>query len=197
MRAVFPLTSEASSSNGAGLERRIRKLMKERDDILKKKKKSNVEVIPPEELDKLDEVVDRYDANPGYLIPALKDAQEIFGYVPAEVQHRLAEGLNLPPSHIYGVVTFYSFFTIEPRGRHTIRLCLGTACYVKGAKEIMEIMVRELGLGVGETSEDGRFTLEAVRCLGACGLAPAMLVGEDTHGNINPKDTMTILEGYQ
>ncbi len=171
--------------------------MKERDEVLKKKKKPMVDIIPPEELAKLDEVVDRYQANPGYLIPALKDAQEIFGYVPAEVQHWLAQGMNIPASHIYGVVTFYSFFTIEPRGRHTIRLCLGTACYVKGAKEMLEIMVRDLGLNVGETSEDGRFTLEAVRCLGACGLAPAMLVGEDTHGNIAPKDTMKILEGYQ
>jgi len=156
-----------------------------------------VEVIPPEELVKLDEVIDRYAGRPGYLIPALKEAQELFGYLPLEVQHRLAEGLDISPSHIYGVVTFYSFFTITPRGRHTIRLCLGTACYVKGSKEILEIMVRELGINVGDTSEDGRFTLEAVRCLGACGLAPVLMIGEDTHGNVNPKDTVRILEAYQ
>ena len=171
--------------------------MKERDAILEKKKKPQVEVIPPEELDKLDEIVDRYSGQAGYLIPALKDAQELYGYVPAEVQRRLAEGMNVAPSHVYGVVTFYSFFTIEPRGKHTIRLCLGTACYVKGAKEMLEILVRELGIDVGETSDDGLFTLEAVRCLGACGLAPAMIVGEDTFGNVNPRDTLTILEGYK
>jgi NADH:ubiquinone oxidoreductase subunit E len=172
-------------------------MMEERDAILKKKKKAQVEVIPPEELAKLDEIVDRYQGLSGYLIPALKDAQEVFGHVPMEVQHRVAEGLNVTPSHVYGVVTFYSFFTIEPRGRHTIRLCLGTACYVKGAKEMLEMITRDVGLKVGETSEDGRFSLEGVRCLGACGLAPAMLVGEETYGNVNPKDTLSILEGYQ
>lgn len=171
--------------------------MEERDAILKKKKESKIEVIPPEELDKLDPVIEKYFGNPGYLIPALKDAQEMFGYLPGEVQQKLATGLNIPASHVYGVVTFYSFFTIEPRGRHVIRLCLGTACYVKGSKEILEIIQKEIGIDVGETSDDGRFTLEAVRCLGACGLAPVFLVGEDTHGNVTPKDTITILEGYQ
>jgi NADH:ubiquinone oxidoreductase subunit E len=134
---------------------------------------------------------------PGYLIPALKTAQEIYGYVPREVQHKVADILTVTPSHVYGVVTFYSFFTITPRGRHTIRLCLGTACYVKGGKEILEILTRDFSLKVGETSDDGRFSLEGVRCLGACGLAPAMLIGEDTHGNINPRDIPQILEGYQ
>lgn len=171
--------------------------MQERDAILKRKVESSVEVIPPEELQKLDEVVEKYYGNPGYLIPALKDAQEMFGYLPQEVQRYVAGGLNIPASHVYGVVTFYSFFTITPRGRHTIRLCLGTACYVKGSKDMLENIVKHVGINVGETSEDGRFTLEAVRCLGACGLAPVMLVGEDTHGNINPTDTLKILEGYQ
>lgn len=171
--------------------------MKERDEILKKKRESSVEVIPPEELEKLDEIIDRYEGQPSYLIPALKDAQELYGYLPPEVQRKLGLGMGVPASHIYGVVTFYSFFTIEPRGRHTVRLCLGTACYVKGAKEILEAIVREIGINVGQTSDDGRFSLEAVRCLGACGLAPVMLIGEDTHGNINPKDTVKILEGYQ
>lgn len=171
--------------------------MKERDALLKAKPKSNVEVIPPEELEKLDGIIDKYDGQPSYLIPALKEAQEIYGYVPMEVQHWLADGMNIPASHVYGVVTFYSYFTIEPRGRHTIRLCLGTACYVKGSKEMLEQIVKGIGITVGETSEDGRFTLEAVRCLGACGLAPVMLVGEDTHGNVSPSNTLKILEGYQ
>ncbi|MBM3300135.1 MAG: NAD(P)H-dependent oxidoreductase subunit E [Deltaproteobacteria bacterium] len=171
--------------------------MEERDAILKRKKTVAAKIIPPEELSRLDLIIDRYYGNPGYLIPALKDAQDVFGYLPMEVQRKLAVGLNIPASHIYGVVTFYSFFTIEPRGRNVIRLCLGTACYVKGSKDILEMIRRGLGIDVGETTSDGRFTLEAVRCLGACGLAPVFLVGEDTHGNVTPKDTLTILEGYQ
>ncbi len=171
--------------------------MEERDAILKRKPTRAVEVIPPEELERLEPIIRKYYGNPGYLIPALKEAQEMFGYLPMEVQRKLASGLKIPPSHVYGVVTFYSFFTISPRGRHTIRLCLGTACYVKGSKEMLENIIREVGINVGETSPDGRFTLEAVRCLGACGLAPVMMVGEDTHGNIHPPDTIKILEGYQ
>jgi NADH:ubiquinone oxidoreductase subunit E len=171
--------------------------VQERDAILKSKAESPVEVMPPEELEKLEGIIDKYGGRAGYLIPALKEAQDLYGYLPMEVQRHLAEGLHIPASHIYGVVTFYSFFTITPRGRHTIRLCLGTACYVKGSKEILENIVKEIGIKVGETSDDGRFSLEAVRCLGACGLAPVMLIGEDTHGNINPTDTVKILEGYQ
>ncbi|MFH1114097.1 MAG: NADH-quinone oxidoreductase subunit NuoE [Pseudomonadota bacterium] len=171
--------------------------MEERDAILKKKRESDRVIITPDELEQLDPVIERYYGNPGYLIPALKEAQELFGYLPEEVQKKLAVGLNIPASHVYGVVTFYSFFTIEPRGRHVIRLCLGTACYVKGAKEILNIMQRQVGIDVGQTSDDGRFTLEAVRCLGACGLAPVFLVGDNTHGNVVPGETMKILDGYQ
>jgi len=172
--------------------------VEERDAILRQQKNvPAVKVIPADELDKLDAIAEKYYGNPGYLIPALKEAQDLYGYLPVEVQRRLAEGLNIPASHIYGVVTFYSFFTILPRGRHTIRLCLGTACYVKGSKEILENFQRAIGINVGETTADGRFSLEAVRCLGACGLAPVFLVGEDTHGNITPKDAVSILEGYQ
>lgn len=171
--------------------------MQERDALLKKKVESTVEVIPPEQLKALDEIIDKYAGTTQNLIPALKEAQEMFGYLPMEVQRKLAVGMNIPAPHIYGVVTFYSFFTITPRGRHTIRLCLGTACYVKGAKEMLEIIIRDVGINVGETSEDGRYTLEAVRCLGACGLAPVMMIGEDTHGNIHPPKTISILDGYQ
>lgn len=171
--------------------------MEERDAILKKKKEDDRLIITPEELEQLDPICEKYYGNPGHLIPALKDAQELYGYLPMEVQRKISVGLNIPASHIYGVVTFYSFFTIQPRGKHVIRLCLGTACYVKGAKEILEIMQREVGINVGETSEDGNFTLEAVRCLGACGLAPVFLIGSETYGNVNPGDTVKILDGYQ
>jgi NADH:ubiquinone oxidoreductase subunit E len=114
-----------------------------------------------------------------------------------EVQHKLARGLNISTSHVYGVVSFYSFFTMVPRGRHTIRLCLGTACYVRGAPEIQAKIEQELGIGVGETTPDRRFTLEAVRCLGACGLAPVMMVNEDTHGALEPGTVLQILEQYE
>lgn len=171
--------------------------MKERDELLQRPVEPQVKVLPAEELDKLDQVIDRYAGRPGYLIAALKDAQEIFGYLPMEVQGRIAYGLDISASHVYGVVTFYSFFTVTPRGRHTIRLCLGTACYVKGSKDIVEIMQRDAGLEVGKTSPDGRFTLVGVRCLGACGLAPVMMINEDTHPNIDPRNTVKILDAYQ
>lgn len=156
-----------------------------------------VDRIPEEELSKLDPVIAKYAGRHGYLIPALKEAQEIFGYLPQEVQTRLAQGLNISPSYIYGVVSFYAFFTMIPRGRHTIRLCLGTACYVKGAPEILAKIEQELCIGVGDTTPDKRFTLVEVRCLGACGLAPVMMVGEDTHGNLEPGTVMDILDQYK
>jgi NADH-quinone oxidoreductase subunit E/NADP-reducing hydrogenase subunit HndA len=156
-----------------------------------------IEVIAPEELDRIDEIVVRYSREPEYLIPALKDAQEIFGYLPMEVQDKVAEGFHISPSRVYGVVTFYSFFTLTPRGRNTVRVCLGTACYVKRSKEILETLVNEIGIEVGQTSEDGRFTIEAVRCLGTCGLAPVMLVGNEAHGNLDPRRVGEILRRYR
>jgi NADH:ubiquinone oxidoreductase subunit E len=155
-----------------------------------------VERIPEEELAKLDPIIAKYSGRQGYLIPALKEAQEALGYLPQEVQVRLAHGLNLSPSTIYGVVSFYAFFTMIPRGRHTIRMCLGTACYVKGAPEIMAKIEQELCIGVGETTPDRRFTLLEVRCLGACGLAPVMMVDEDTHGALEPGKVMDIINQY-
>lgn len=165
--------------------------------VLQQNFQVSIHVIPPEELGRLDEIVDRYAGQAEYLIPALKDAQDMFGYVPLEVQDRLAEGFNISPARVYGVVTFYSFFTLVPRGRHTIRLCLGTACYVRRSTEILENMMNELGISVGQTSAGGRYTVEAVRCLGACGLAPVMLVGADTHGNMDPDKALGILAGYK
>lgn len=121
----------------------------------------------------------------------------MFGYLPHEVQLRLAEGFRVSPSHVYGVVTFYSFFTTTPRGRNTIRLCLGTACYVKGSRKILGNVVQELHINVGETSPDLRFTLEAVRCLGACGLAPVMVVDNNIHGNVSPSEAIDKLQRYE
>jgi len=162
--------------------------------LAKKRPGSHIQVTPADYLDRLDEIVDRYAGKSEYLIPALKDAQDTVGYLPLDVQSHLARGLHVTPAHVYGVVTFYSFFTMVPRGRHTVRLCQGTACYVQGAKGILERIVKELGIEVGETSEDGRFTFEAVRCLGTCGLAPVMVVGEHTHGNVDPEGSLEILQ---
>ncbi|MGQ9654486.1 MAG: NADH-quinone oxidoreductase subunit NuoE [Thermodesulfobacteriota bacterium] len=156
-----------------------------------------VEELPEKELRKLDPVIAKYAGRHGYLIPALKEAQEIIGYLPREVQARLARGLNISQSYIYGVVSFYAFFTMIPRGRHTVRICLGTACYVKGAPEILSKVQQELGIRVGQTTSDRRFTLLEVRCLGACGLAPVMMVGEDTHGALEPGKVMDILDQYK
>jgi NADH:ubiquinone oxidoreductase subunit E len=155
------------------------------------------ETLSEEELAKLDPVIGKYAGRQGYLIPALKEAQEIFGYLPREVQVRLARGLNMSPSYIYGVVSFYAFFTMIPRGRHTVRLCLGTACYVKGAAEIFAKIEQALCIGVGETTPDRRYTLLEVRCLGACGLAPVMMVGEETHGNLEPGPVMDLIDQYK
>ncbi len=121
------------------------------------------------------------------LIEVLRQAQEIFGYLPMEVQELISQEMNIPLSKIYGVVTFYNFFTMQPRGKHTINVCLGTACYVKGAARIVTILEEELGVKLGETTPDKLFTLTAVRCVGACSLAPVIMIGEDTYGRLESR----------
>ena len=144
----------------------------------------------------LDAIVDRYGDKPGYLIPALKDAQGRFGFLPMEVQHYLARGLKISPSHIYGVVTFYAFFTTVPRGQHVIRCCMGTACYVRGAADIVRAIEEKLAIKVGETTSDLKYSLEVVRCLGACGLAPVIFVDDDVYGSLQPSQVGKIFENY-
>ncbi|MBU1208848.1 MAG: NADH-quinone oxidoreductase subunit NuoE [Proteobacteria bacterium] len=155
-----------------------------------------VKEITAEDFAKIDEVIERYRGKPGSLIPVLRQAQEICGYLPDQVQRRIAQGLGLPPSQVYGVVTFYSFFTMVPRGRHTVRVCLGTACYVKGTRKNLGKIQQELGVEVGDTTEDLKYTLETVRCLGACGLAPAIVIDSDTHGLVGSGKVMDILKAY-
>ncbi len=145
---------------------------------------------------KLDQIIERYRDKPGFLIPALKDAQSLFGFLPMEVQRYLGKGLKISPSHIYGVVTFYAFFTTVPRGRHVARCCLGTACYVKGASDIVKKMEESLSIKVGETTRDLSFSLEVVRCVGACGLAPVMFVDDDAHTMLQPEKIEAILHKY-
>jgi NADH-quinone oxidoreductase subunit E len=145
----------------------------------------------------IDEIIDRYRGRPGALIPVLEECQNVCGYLPLEVQERISRGLGIPGSTVYGVVTFYSFFTMVPRGRHTIKVCLGTACYVRGGKENLDFLEQELGVGVKGTTEDLRFSLDSVRCLGACGMAPAMVVDDDTYAQIGKRTIMEILDGYE
>ncbi len=145
----------------------------------------------------LDEIIDRYRDKPGGLIPVLEEAQVALEFLPMAVQKRIANGLNLPLSRVYGVVTFYSFFTMTPRGRHTVRVCLGTACYVRGGKAIAETLEKAFGVKEGETTPDRRFTYESVRCLGACGLGPVVVIDEEVHGRVKPGKIKDILNQYQ
>ena len=153
--------------------------------------------LRPEVMAKVDEIIDAHKGKPGCLIPVLEECQGVTGYLPVELQEYISKALNIPGSTIYGVVTFYSFFSMVPKGRHIIKVCLGTACYVRGTKTIMKVLVDKLGLQVGQTTEDRRFSLEAVRCLGACGLAPVMVVDEDTHGGVTLDRIENILDRYE
>lgn len=127
----------------------------------------------------------------------LQTAQGIFGYLPIEVQQFISDETNIPLADIYGVVTFYAQFSTEEKGRHTIRVCLGTACYVKGSQDIMDKLSEELNVKVGKTTEDKVFTLEATRCLGCCGLAPVMMVDDDVYGKVGSKKVTEILAKYK
>ncbi|MBN2284221.1 MAG: NAD(P)H-dependent oxidoreductase subunit E [Deltaproteobacteria bacterium] len=149
-----------------------------------------------EQITKLDEIIERYKGKPGGLIPVLEQAQETLGFLPVPIQRRVGRGLNIPISQVYGVVTFYSFFTMAPRGKHTVRVCLGTACYVRGGKKIAENLERIFGIKEGETTPDRMFTYETVRCLGACGLGPVVVVDEDVHGRVKPERVNDILKQY-
>jgi NADH:ubiquinone oxidoreductase subunit E len=155
-----------------------------------------VDTVSFGEMTKIDQVIAKYKGRHGSLIPALKESQEICGYLPKQVQRRIAEGLNLPPSQVYGVVSFYAFFTTVPRGKYIIRVCLGTACYVKGSKQILDNLKRELNIEVGGITRDRKYSLEAVRCLGACGLAPVIVVGQDTYGMVDPGRAIEIVRSY-
>ena len=132
----------------------------------------------------------------GELINILHKTQEAFGYLPAEVQHVIAKELNISEAKVYGVVTFYAFFTMQPKGKHKISVCMGTACYVRGAEKVVDELKKELNIRVGEITPDGKFSLDCLRCVGACGLAPVMLIGDKVYGRIDPKDIKGILESY-
>lgn len=148
--------------------------------------------------ERLKEVIETTKSMRNPLIEVLRQAQDIFGYLPIEVQEFIAQEMNIPASKIYGVITFYNYFTMKPRGKYTINLCMGTACYVKGAPRLAQMMEEELGVKIGETTADGKFTLSAVRCVGACSLAPVFVIGEDTYGRVDTRDKMSaILKRYE
>ena len=160
-------------------------------------REGEVDDFTAEQWKDVDDVIQRFRNKPGALIPVLEEIQGITGYLPESIQRRVASGLSLPLSQVYGVTTFYSFFTMKPRGKHQIRVCLGTACHVRGAKRNMEHLMQALSLKPGECTEDRKFSLDVVRCLGACGLAPVMVVDEDTHKQVKEAKLDQILKRYQ
>ncbi|OAA31174.1 NADH dehydrogenase [Kosmotoga arenicorallina S304] len=146
----------------------------------------------------LDKYINSVKDQPGVLINVLHRAQELFGYLSEETQQYVAEKLNLPLSQVYGVVTFYNFFSTKPKGKHQVKVCLGTACYVKGADRVLERLKEELGVELDEPTKDGNFSIHAVRCLGACSMAPVVLVGErDFYGKVTPDEVSKIINKYK
>ena len=143
------------------------------------------------------EVCANFNNEEGELINVLHQVQDKLGYLPAEVQELIAKELNMSAAKVYGVVTFYSFFTMLPQGEHPISVCMGTACYVRGAEQVLDELKRQLKIEVGETTVDGKFSINALRCVGACGLAPVVMVGEKVHGRVAPTDVKKILDQYK
>ena len=150
----------------------------------------------PEQEQKLLEVIEQNKEIPGALLPVLHEAQEIYGYLPIEVQQMVADGLGVSLSEVYGVATFYSRFSLTPKGKHQISVCLGTACYVKGSDKVLEEVEKMLGIKSGECTPDGLFSIESCRCVGACGLAPVMMIDEEVYGKLTPAEVHKILADY-
>lgn len=150
-----------------------------------------------EQEEKLLKVINEHKGQDGALIPVLHEAQSIYGYLPIEVQEKISDGLDVPMSEIYGVVTFYTQFTTNPKGKYNIAVCLGTACYVKGSGTILDKIKEKLGIDVGECTPDGKYSIEATRCIGACGLAPVLTINDEVYGRLEPDDIYAILEKYE
>ena len=142
-------------------------------------------------------VIAAHKGEKGALMPVLQQAQEIYGYLPVEVQQIISDEMQIPMSKIFGVVTFYSFYSLQPKGKYKISVCLGTACYVKGSGQVYEKLQQVLGIGGGECTPDGKFSLEACRCVGACGLAPVMMINDDVHGRLTADNVEGILAKYE
>lgn len=153
--------------------------------------------IVDEREQKLNEIIAKYKDTTGALIPVLHEAQGLYGYLPMNVQKMVSEGLNVSLAEIYGVVTFYTQFSLKPKGKYKIQVCLGTACYVKGSGLILDKLKEKLGINVGDCTEDGKFSLDACRCVGACGLAPVIMINDDVYGRLSPDDIEGIVEKYK
>jgi NADH:ubiquinone oxidoreductase subunit E len=153
--------------------------------------------ITPDMWDQIDAIIAENRSIAGSVIAVLRRCQEAVGYLPVELMEYIATGMNLSRSDVFGVASFYALFSFEPKGRHTVKVCTGTACYVKGIKEVIARISNEFDLEEGGTSPDRRFTLEGVRCLGACGLAPVMVIGGDTHGAVSSDKVIKILNQYE
>jgi NADH-quinone oxidoreductase subunit E/NADP-reducing hydrogenase subunit HndA len=162
----------------------------------KAEEKKIIEEFPPAMEAELERVIGEFRYKPGSLIPVLQRAQEIVGYLPPIVQKKISKGLNVPAAEVHSVVSFYSFFTMKPRGDHNIRVCLGTACYVKGIEGVLSKIKDTLKIDIGDTTENRKFSLEGVRCLGACGLAPVMVIDQETFGAMTPKKAIGIIGQY-
>ncbi len=161
------------------------------------KKKNTVPFKGTEEQEKeLMAVIEEHKGQEGAAIPVLHKAQDIYGYLPIEVQTMIAEGLSIPLAEIYGIVTFYTQFSLNPKGEYKVGVCLGTACYVKGSGDILEKIKERLGIDVGECTPDGKFSIDATRCIGACGLAPVLTVNDEVYGRLTVDDVDDILSKY-
>jgi NADH-quinone oxidoreductase subunit E len=145
----------------------------------------------------LDEIIQKHRQENGPLIPILQEAQEVYGYLPAQVLKHISKGTRIPLARIYGVVTFYAQFRLTPVGRNLINVCLGTACHVRGGAKVLETLEKELKIKDGATTEDGRFSLEIVACIGACGLAPVISINNEVHGRLLPENIAGILAKYE
>ena len=150
----------------------------------------------PEQEERLRQVIEAHKGQPGATMPVLQAAQEIFGYLPEEVQIMVAEGLEVPLSEVYGVASFYAQFTMNPKGKYQISVCLGTACYVKGAADVLSAVEKKLNIAPGGITNDGLFSLDACRCIGACGLAPVMMINDDVYGRLTAAQVAPILDEY-
>jgi NADH-quinone oxidoreductase E subunit len=149
-----------------------------------------------QQIARLDELLAEYVDKPGGLIPALQVTQRLLGYLPEAAMKKIADLFNKPYSEVTGVVTFYSFFSTVPRGKHVVRVCLGTACYVRGGKEVLDALKKKLGIEVGQTTADRRFSLDVGRCFGACGMAPVLMVGDTVHQRVKPARIQELLQAY-
>ena len=150
-----------------------------------------------EHINKIQEICKKFNNDGGELINVLHQTQSYIGYLPAEAQELIAKELKISIAQVYGVVSFYSFFTMTPKGEHPISVCMGTACYVRGAEKVLDEFKRILNINVGETTPDGKFSLTALRCIGACGLAPVITIGEEVYGRLSPDDVQGIVDKYK